>query len=68
MRLVLLHRQCYDVLVERGLSAHLMIDRDGAIYQALDLQTACAFHAGQANARSVGLAASWRVRLCPPGR
>jgi hypothetical protein len=33
-------RQCYDVLVERGLSAHLMIDRDGTIYQALDLQTA----------------------------
>jgi N-acetyl-anhydromuramyl-L-alanine amidase AmpD len=34
-------RQCYDVLVERGLSAHLMIDRDGTIYQA--------------NARSIGV-------------
>ena len=53
-------RQCYDVLVERGLSAHLMIDRDGTIYQALDLQTACAFHAGQADARSIG------VEMCNP--
>jgi hypothetical protein len=53
-------RQCYDVLVERGLSAHLMIDWDGTIYQALDLQTACAFHAGHADARSIG------VEMCNP--
>jgi hypothetical protein len=54
-------RQCYDVLIERGLSAHLMLDRDGTIYQALDLQTAQAFHAGpSANARSVG------VEICNP--
>ena len=55
-------RQCYDVLVERGLSAHLMLDRDGTIYQALDLQTACAFHAGDANGRSIG------VEICNPER
>ena len=58
--LALRRSQCYDVLVERGLSAHLMIDRDGTIYQALDLQTACAFHAGQANAHSIG------VEMCNP--
>jgi N-acetyl-anhydromuramyl-L-alanine amidase AmpD len=53
-------RQCYDVLIERGLSVHLMLDRDGTIYQALDLLTAQAFHAGPVNARSVG------VEICNP--
>jgi N-acetyl-anhydromuramyl-L-alanine amidase AmpD len=55
-------RQCYDVLIERGLSAHLLIDRDGTIYQTLDLKAACAFHAGKANARSIG------VEICNPER
>ena len=55
-------RQCYDVLIERGLSAHLLVDRDGVIYQTLDLQDACAFHAGPVNRRSIG------VEICNPER
>jgi N-acetylmuramoyl-L-alanine amidase len=55
-------RQCYDVLIERGLSAHLLLDRDGTIYQTLDLQGACAFHAGKVNSRSIG------VEICNPER
>jgi hypothetical protein len=56
-------RQCYDVLVHRGLSVHLLLDRDGTIYQTLDLKTAQAFHAGPgANERSVG------VEICNPER
>lgn len=55
-------RQCYDVLIERGLSAHLLVDRDGTIYQTLDLKSACAFHAGKANLRSIG------VEICNPER
>jgi N-acetyl-anhydromuramyl-L-alanine amidase AmpD len=53
-------RQCFDVLLQRGLSVHLMLDRDGTIYQALDLREAQAFHAGEVNARSVG------VEICNP--
>jgi hypothetical protein len=53
-------RQCFDVLIQRGLSVHLMLDRDGTIYQALDLRDAHAFHAGEVNARSVG------VEICNP--
>jgi N-acetyl-anhydromuramyl-L-alanine amidase AmpD len=55
-------RQCYDVLIERKLSVHLMLDRDGTIYQALDLKTACAYHASEANNRSIG------VEICNPER
>jgi N-acetyl-anhydromuramyl-L-alanine amidase AmpD len=55
-------RQCYDVLAERKLSVHLMLDRDGTIYQALDLRTACAYHASEANQRSIG------VEICNPVR
>lgn len=53
-------RQCFDVLLQRGLSVHLMLDRDGTIYQALDLREAHAFHAGEVNGRSVG------VEICNP--
>lgn len=48
-------RQCFHVLVERGLSVHLMLDGDGTVYQALDLAEANAWHGGAVNERSVGI-------------
>jgi len=48
-------RQCFHVLLERGLSVHLMLDGDGTVYQALDLAVACAWHAGSVNDRSIGV-------------
>jgi N-acetyl-anhydromuramyl-L-alanine amidase AmpD len=54
--------QCHAVLLERGLSVHLMLDADGTVYQALDLALASAWHAGPANSRSVG------VEVCNPVR
>ncbi|MCA9629358.1 MAG: peptidoglycan-binding protein [Myxococcales bacterium] len=32
--------QCFHVLLDRGLSVHLMLDGDGTVYQALDLAEA----------------------------
>lgn len=48
-------RQCFHVLLERGLSVHLMLDGDGTVYQALDLAEANAWHAGAVNERSIGI-------------
>lgn len=48
-------RQCFHVLLERGLSVHLMLDGDGTVYQALDLAEARAWHAGDVNERSIGV-------------
>ena len=48
-------RRCFGVLHdERGLSVHFMLDLDGTIYQTLDLKES-AWHATQANSRSVGV-------------
>ena len=47
--------QCFHVLLERGLSVHLMLDGDGTVYQALDLADARAWHAGDVNERSIGV-------------
>ena len=47
--------QCFHVLLERGLSVHLMLDGDGTVYQALDLAEARGWHAGDVNERSVGV-------------
>jgi hypothetical protein len=55
--------QCFHVLLERGLSVHLMLDGDGTVYQALDLAAARAWHAGQANERSIGVEIQNPVRL-----
>jgi hypothetical protein len=46
---------CFQVLLWRGLSAHLLLDADGIVYQTLDLVDACAYHARQFNGRSVGI-------------
>ncbi len=48
-------RQCFKILQDaRGLSVPFMLDIDGVIYQTLDLKER-AWHAGQANDRSVGI-------------
>lgn len=55
--------QCFHVLLDRGLSVHLMLDGDGTVYQALDLAQARAWHAGNANERSVGVEIQNPVRV-----
>ncbi|MEM7681308.1 MAG: N-acetylmuramoyl-L-alanine amidase [Planctomycetota bacterium] len=46
---------CFEVLHDhRHLSVHFMLDADGTLYQTLDLKER-AWHAGQANSRSVGI-------------
>jgi hypothetical protein len=47
-------RACFEVLEQRGLSVHFLLDLDGTLYQTLDL-CETAWHARQANARSVGV-------------
>ena len=50
-----LSRTCFQVLHdERELSVHFLLDVDGTIYQTLDLSHQ-AWHARQANARSIGI-------------
>lgn len=44
----------FDALVARELSMHFMIDWDGTIYQLMDVSHA-AYHAGEANQRSIGV-------------
>lgn len=47
-------QRCFDVLHERGLSAHFLLDLDGTLYQTLDLQER-AWHASESNSRSIGV-------------
>ncbi|MDP6539482.1 MAG: peptidoglycan recognition family protein [Planctomycetota bacterium] len=56
-------RTCFDVLHRRrGLSVHFLLDLDGTIYQTLDVRDT-AWHAGPANARSIGIEiAQWGAR------
>lgn len=53
-------RRCFEVLQQRNLSVHFMIDTDGTIYQSLDVKER-AWHATRANSRSVG------VEIAHPG-
>lgn len=47
--------RCFRALHDvRGLSVHFMLDLDGTIWQTLDVRE-CAFHAAEANERSVGV-------------
>jgi len=46
--------ECFEMLRERQLSAHFLIDVDGTIYQTLDLRER-AYHATVANNRSIGI-------------
>jgi len=47
-------RRCFEMLGERQLSAHFLIDVEGRIYQTLDVQER-AYHATVANSRSIGI-------------
>jgi N-acetyl-anhydromuramyl-L-alanine amidase AmpD len=47
-------KTCFQVLVDRGLSTHFMIARDGLIHQVADPCLA-AIHAGSVNAASIGI-------------
>jgi N-acetyl-anhydromuramyl-L-alanine amidase AmpD len=56
-------QQCFHVLLERGLSAHLLLDGDGTVYQTLDLAEASAWHGGTVNERSIGVEIQNPVKL-----
>ena len=59
-------RRCFQVLHDRrGLSAHFLLDLDGTLYQTLDLADT-AWHARQANPRSVGVEIA-NIGAYPPG-
>lgn len=45
---------CFEVLQQRGLSVHFLLDLDGTVYQTLDLEER-ALHATIANERSIGI-------------
>jgi len=48
-------RQCFYILHDRrNLSVHFLLDLDGTIYQTLDVKER-AWHAGDANSRSIGI-------------
>jgi N-acetylmuramoyl-L-alanine amidase len=49
-----LSRICFEVLKQRRLSAHFLLDVDGTVYQILDLQER-AWHAGASNDRAIGI-------------
>ena len=50
-------KSCFNILNERGLAVHFMIDNDGTIYQTLDT-VHLAYHAGNANSTSIGVEVS----------
>ncbi len=59
-------RTCFEVLHDRRkISVHFMLDLDGTLYQTLDLADT-AWHARQANARSVGVEIA-SIGAYPPG-
>lgn len=49
-----LSKICFNVLQQRKLNVHFLLDVDGTIYQTLDLQER-ALHATIANSRSIGI-------------
>jgi N-acetyl-anhydromuramyl-L-alanine amidase AmpD len=59
-------RKCFKVLHDRrGLSCHFLLDVDGTLYQTLDV-TDTAWHARQANPRSIGVELA-NLGAYPPG-
>jgi hypothetical protein len=58
-------RRCFDVLSERGLSVHFLLDVDGTLYQTLDVGET-AWHARGSNERSVGVEIA-QIGAYPPG-
>jgi len=60
-------RRCFQVLHDRReLSVHFLLDVDGTLYQTLDLAET-AWHARQANARSIGVEIA-NIGAYEPGR
>jgi len=59
-------KTCYQVLLERKLSVHFMLDVDGTLYQALDLAER-AWHATKSNQRSIGVEIA-NLGAYPPGK
>ena len=59
-------RICFDVLVNRGLSTHFLIDWDGTIFQSADVRD-MAIHGGPINSVSVGVDLNNRMPLFRPG-
>jgi N-acetyl-anhydromuramyl-L-alanine amidase AmpD len=59
-------RRCYEVLLERKLSVHLMLDVDGTLYQTMDLAER-AWHATKSNGRSIGVEIA-NLGAYPPGK
>ena len=57
---------CFDVLVNRGLSTHFLIDWDGTIFQGADIRDK-AIHGGPINGVSVGVDLNNRMPLFRPG-
>jgi N-acetyl-anhydromuramyl-L-alanine amidase AmpD len=60
-----LSRVCFEILEQRGLSVHFLLDLDGTLYQTLDLADT-AWHARQANGRSIGVEIA-NIGAYPPG-
>lgn len=60
-----LSKICFNVLQQRGLSTHFLLDLDGTIYQTLDLQER-ALHATVSNNRSIGIEIA-HIGAYPPG-
>lgn len=59
-------RQCFKILHDRReLSVHFLLDVDGTLYQTLDLSDT-AWHARQANSRSIGIEIA-NIGAYPPG-
>ena len=50
-------KSCRDILQQRGLAVHFLIDNDGTIYQLVDTMHK-AYHAGDANGSSIGVEVS----------
>ena len=48
-------KSCVNVLNNRGLSVHLVIDNDGTIYQLCDINHLCHHAGGKVNATSIGV-------------
>ena len=61
-----LSKICYQVLLERKLSVHFLLDVDGTLYQCLDLADR-AWHATKSNARSIGVEIA-NLGAYPPGK
>lgn len=60
-----LSKVCFNVLRQRNLSVHFLLDVDGTIYQTLDLRER-AMHATVANDRSIGIEIA-HIGAYPPG-